>query len=226
MMYITIRHMGFTFFIGCFMIDPGNHIISRSLFAGIAIGIGGYLFLSTPNPILGSVLFSMGLCSIVIFKANLFTGKSAFISDKQDFRRLILVLLLNVFAAYMFGLIVRLLNPSIVESANNVLAVRLNTDYLPYIIKSIITGFLMTLAIESENRQNTNHLILILCVVGFISAGCLHCIADSFYYGASTSLYESPCSFILRLLIVILFNFVGCNLYNLVVNRSFIHKSE
>lgn len=208
------------------MIDPNNHVMSRSLFAGIAIGVGGYLFLSCSNPILGAILFSAGLISVCIFKGNLFTGKSGFISDTQDFRRLILVLLLNVFAAFMFGLITRLLNPSIASAADGILIARMNTDYMPYIVKSIITGFLMTLAIESESKPNANHLILILCVVGFISAGCLHCIADSFYYGASTTLYENPGSLIIRLLVVILFNFVGCNLYNLIVNRSFIHKSE
>ena len=205
------------------MIDPNNHVISKSLFAGVSIGIGGYLFLSCYNTILGSILgtilFSVGLLSCVITCSPLFTGKSGFISDTQDFRRLILVLLLNVYAAFTFGLIVRLLNPQIVNAANDILISRLNTDYLSYIIKSIVTGFLMTLAIESESKPNSNHLVLILCIVGFISAGCFHCIADSFYYGASTVLY-------LRLFVVIIFNFVGCNLYNLFVNRSFIHKSE
>lgn len=212
------------------MIDPNNHVISKSLFAGVSIGVGGYLFLSCYNTILGSILgtilFSVGLLSCVITCSPLFTGKSGFISDTQDFRRLILVLLLNVYAAFVFGLISRLLNPSIVNAANDILISRLDTDYLSYIIKSIVTGFLMTLAIESESKPNANHIVLILCIVGFISAGCFHCIADSFYYGASTVLYDNLGSLILRLLVVIIFNFVGCNMYNLFVNRSFIHKSE
>ena len=207
------------------MIDPNNHVVSKSLFAGLSIGIAGYIYLST-NVILGAILFSVGLLSCVITGSPLFTGKSGFISDTQDFRRLILVLLLNVFAAYSFGLIANNLNPSIVKAANDILISRLNTDYLSYIIKSIVTGFLMTLAIESESKPNANHLVLILCIIGFISAGCFHCIADSFYYGASSMLYENPGSFILRLLVVIIFNFVGCNLYNLFVDGSFIHKSE
>ena len=207
------------------MIDPNNHVISKSLFAGMSIGIAGYIYLST-NAILGTVLFSVGLLSCVVTCSPLFTGKSGFISDTQDFRRLILVLLLNVYAAFTLGLIARLLNPQIVNAANDILISRLNTDYLPYIIKSIVTGFLMTLAIESESKPNTNHLVLILCIVGFISAGCFHCIADSFYYGASTVLYKDPSSLIIRLFVVIIFNFVGCNLYNIFVNRSFIHKSE
>lgn len=207
------------------MIDPNNHVISKSLFAGMSIGIAGYIYLST-NAILGAILFSVGLLSCVVTCSPLFTGKSGFISDTQDFRRLILVLLLNVYAAFTLGLIARLLNPQIVNAANDILISRLNTDYLPYIIKSIVTGFLMTLVIESESKPNTNHLVLILCIVGFISAGCFHCIADSFYYGASTVLYKDPSSLIIRLFVVIIFNFVGCNLYNIFVNRSFIHKSE
>ena len=207
------------------MIDPNNHVISKSLFAGLSIGIAGYIYLST-NVILGTILFSVGLLSCVITCSPLFTGKSGFISDTQDFRRLILVLLLNVYAAFTFGLIARLLNPQIVNAANDILISRMGTDYLSYIIKSIVTGFLMTLAIESESKPNTNHLVLILCIVGFISSGCFHCIADSFYYGASTMLYKDPSSFILRLFVVIIFNFVGCNLYNLFVSRSFIHKTE
>ena len=207
------------------MIDPNNHVISKSLFAGMSIGIAGYIYLST-NAILGTILFSVGLLSCVVTCSPLFTGKSGFISDTQDFRRLILVLLLNVYAAFTLGLIARLLNPQIVNAANDILISRLNTDYLPYIIKSIVTGFLMTLAIESESKPNTNHLVLILCIVGFISAGCFHCIADSFYYGASTVLYKDPSSLIIRLFVFIIFNFVGCNLYNIFVNRSFIHKSE
>lgn len=212
------------------MIDPNNHVVSKSLFAGVSIGIGGYLFLSCYNTILGSILgtilFSVGLLSCVITCSPLFTGKSGFISDTQDFRRLILVLLLNVYAAFTFGLIARLLNPQIVNAANDILISRMSTDYLSYIIKSIVTGFLMTLAIESESKHNANHLVLILCIVAFISSGCFHCIADSFYYGASTMLYKDPSSFILRLFVVIIFNFVGCNLYNLFVSRSFIHKTE
>ena len=42
------------------MIDPNNHVISKSLFAGMSIGIAGYIYLST-NAILGTILFSVGL---------------------------------------------------------------------------------------------------------------------------------------------------------------------
>ena len=206
------------------MINPKNHIISRSLLAGITIGIGGYLSLSCDNQILSAILLSVCFIGCTLFNLNLVTSKGGFLSDTQDMRRLVLVLLLNMFAAFMLGLVIRFTDQSVSSTADNIIVTRIDTDYLSYIIKSIITGFLMTLAIESENKQNSNHIVLILCTLAFVCAGCLHCIADSFYYGASTMLYESPGSLILRLLVVILFNFVGCNLYNLFVNKSFIYR--
>lgn len=208
------------------MIDPKNHIISRSLLAGITIGIGGYLSLSCDNQILSAVLLSACFIGCTLFNLNLVTSKSGFLSDTQDMRRLVLVLLLNMFAAFMLGLVIRYTDRSVSSVADNVIVTRIDTGYLSYIIKSIITGHLMTLAIESENKQGSNHIVLILCTLAFVCTGCLHCIVDLFYYGASAELYDNLGSLTLKLFIVIVFNFIGCNLYNLVVNKSFIHRSE
>lgn len=210
------------------MIDPNNHVVSRSLFAGIAIGIGGYLFLSCYNAILGSILFSSGLLSCVITGSPLFTCKSGFISDTTDFRRLILVLLLNLFAAFMFGLLARFFDTSISTAADGILIARLNTEYFPCIIRSIIIGFLMTLAMcqEQNTRGNDNHIITILCAFATMYLGGFHCILESFYYGASTTFYDNIGDLLLRLLIIVVFNFIGCNLYNLFIHRSAIHNPE
>ena len=75
------------------MIYPDN-IISKSLLAGVSIAIAGFIFASCANPVIGAILFSVGLLSVCIFELNLFTGKSGFLSDGQDFRRLLLVLIL------------------------------------------------------------------------------------------------------------------------------------
>lgn len=201
-----------------------NGIISRSVLAGIVIGIGGFVYLSSSIPIIGSILFSVGLISVVLFKLKLFTGTSGFLSEFSDFKRLNLVLLLNLLGAFTFGLIVKLFDSNLINSADLILQSRLDSSILSYIIRSVITGFLMTLAIKSEKVEKSNHIVLILCVFTFIYSGCYHCIADTFYYGVSSILYECPSSLILRLLIVIIGNFLGCNLYNIFVNQSFMSK--
>lgn len=204
------------------MIQETN-IFSKSLLAGIAIGFGGLINLSCSNNVIGAVLFSVGLLSVYIFELNLFTGKSGFLSDKYDFRRVILVLIINLLGAYLLGLLTHFMISDIRQPADMIVSNRLGTDISTIFMKSILTGFLMTLAIESEKRQNSNHLILILSVVGFILSGSFHCIADAFYYGVSSMTFSNPTQAIARLLVVIVANFIGCNLYNLTVSKGIIH---
>lgn len=199
-----------------------DHIFSKSLLAGISIGAGCYLSLMCSNSVIGYVLFSIGFICCTLFDLNLFTDKSGFLSDNRDLRRLILVLLLNLFAAFVAGLISKLLSSSIVDSVNELLVSRANPDYLSCMIKSLIAGFLMTASFESVNKQNHNHIVQIICVVGIVSTGCFHCVVEAFYYGVGTLSYMHPVM-ILHLLVVVIFNFIGCNLYNLLVNKSLIH---
>lgn len=205
------------------MIDPDDHIISRSLFAGVVVGIGGFLFLSSQCSLIGALLIAVCFLSCSIFKLNIFTDKSGCLSDSVDFRRLTLVLLLNVVSAFTFGLILRFLNQSIVRAADKYVSTILATDYTTCAITSLAVGFIMMLAAEFR-KESSGNLLYIMCIFGLLSIGCSNCVLDSFYYGASLILYDNVWSLISRLLVVILFNFIGCNLYNLFVNRSFIHR--
>lgn len=206
------------------MIDPNNHIISRSLLAGVIVGIGGYLFLSCINTLFGAILMALCFLSCSILNLNLFTDRAGFLSGSIDFRRLTLVLICNLFTAFIFGLISRFLNVTISNLADNMLLSVISSSYLLCIIKAIIAGFLFTLAIESGTKSKSC-IIPIICITGFIYTSCFNCVLNSFYYGASSVIYENP-SLMLHLLLVIVFNFIGCNLYNLFVNKSFIHKVE
>lgn len=207
------------------MIDPTKNVISKSLLAGISVGIGCFLLLACEYTFLGYLLFSIGFVCCSIFDLNLFTDKCCTISDSQDFRRLILVILLNTLAVFMFGLLSGALDPAVSTSADNILKEHISNDYLQYIIKSIITGFLLTVAVKSEMKDEHSHIIYALCVIGFVSTGCLHCIAESFYYGASSMIYSNTGDLLFRLLIIVVFNFIGSNMYNLFVNKSLIHNS-
>ena len=50
-------------------------ILIKSILAGIMIGIGGTIYLSLDNKIVGSILFAIGLFVIVVYSFNLYTGK-------------------------------------------------------------------------------------------------------------------------------------------------------
>lgn len=205
------------------MIDPTDHIISKSLLAGAVIGIGGFLFLSSQCSLIGALLVSICFLSCSVLKLNIFTDKSCCLSDSIDFRRLILVLLLNVVATFIFGLISRFLNPSIVSVADKCVNIILATDYISCAITSLAVGFIMMLAAEFR-KESSGNLLYTMCIFGLLVIGCSNCVLDSFYYGASLVLYDNVWSLTSRLLVVTLFNFIGCNLYNLSVNRSLIHR--
>lgn len=48
-----------------------------AILAGMLIGMGGTVFLSQSNPVVGSFLFAIGLFTIVVFQLHLFTGRLA-----------------------------------------------------------------------------------------------------------------------------------------------------
>ena len=55
----------------------------KSILAGIMIAIGGTIFLSLDNKIIGSIFFSIGLFMICTRGLNLFTGKIGYIFENN-----------------------------------------------------------------------------------------------------------------------------------------------
>ena len=63
-------------------------VFLRALAAGIAIAVGGTVYLSLENKIVGALLFTVGLYVIVLNGLNLYTGKIGYLVDQRN-RRLI-----------------------------------------------------------------------------------------------------------------------------------------
>ena len=203
-----------------------EHCVSKSILAPICICFGGFIFLTCTNTIIGAIAFALILLLLHSLKLNCFTDKCGFLVDTQDMRRLVLVLCLNISVAFTFGLIIRLLSSSVANSADGILIARMNTDIFLYIIKSVIAGFLMMYAVYTESKQTSNHILFLACAFIVVFTGCMHCIIEAFYYGASTLFYDNLGVLLLKLFIAVFFNFIGCNLYNLFVHKSFIHKGS
>ena len=56
-------------------------LIKKSFSAGLLISLGGTVYLTIENKIVGAFLFSIALFSICYFKCYLFTGKVGYISE-------------------------------------------------------------------------------------------------------------------------------------------------
>ena len=67
-------------------------ILIKSILAGIMIGIGGTIYLSLDNKIVGSILFAIGLFIIVVYSFNLYTGKMGYLINNFNKKYIILSL--------------------------------------------------------------------------------------------------------------------------------------
>ena len=59
-------------------------IFIKAVYAGFMIGVGGIVYLSVENRVIGSLLFSFGLLTIVTQGFYLYTGKIGFVKRLKD----------------------------------------------------------------------------------------------------------------------------------------------
>ena len=60
-----------------------NNTFRSALLAGIAVGIAGWGYLAYKD-IVGAVLFSFGLLTVVNYKLKLYTGTAGFVALRHD----------------------------------------------------------------------------------------------------------------------------------------------
>ena len=155
-----------------------------SIMAGIAIGIGGTVFLSLDNKIIGSLLFTCGLYTICTQGLNLFTGKVGYLAnnDKSYLLDLVIIWVGNFIGTFITAealLCTRIHRIS--EVAMNITRVKMNDSLLSLFILGIFCGLLMYIAVDGY-KKTSNPVILFICVMTFILCGFEHCIADMYYF--------------------------------------------
>lgn len=195
-----------------------NTIIRSSVLSGIAIGIAGFGFLATGKDIVGAILFAFGLATVVHYSLKLFTGTAGFI-QKGELGSLFLILFFNLVGCAVVGLMARCSPMPLQGTAQQILESRLSMGPLRGCVLSIGCGFIMTTAVTFARQDKM--LPLIFGVPLFIVCGFPHCVADGFYYLCV------PLSFLsahwLQVLVfyvcIVAGNFIGCNLYRLVMNK-------
>ena len=100
------------------------------ILAGISIAIGGTVFLSLENKVLGALFFTVGLFAVCTFGFNLFTGKVCYVfdQDKEYALGLPLIWLGNLAGAFLTALAenVTRIGPALAEKAQAICTVKLN----------------------------------------------------------------------------------------------------
>lgn len=195
----------------------------KSMVAGGLICLSCFLFLGAPNIYLGSLLFAMGLTFIVFLDLNLFTGKVGFILHSDQIPSLIVMLFLNVLTAYGLGRLLSWINPAYIEAAKDIIASR-PTDWLLIFLKSMLCGIFLYMGISGARlvkNDMTVLCLLILCVMGFILTGGIHCIAEAGYYGIAQ--YDIPVNYIT---LIAAGNAMGSLFMRFMIDYSFVKEGE
>lgn len=156
------------------------------------IAIGGTVFLSIENKVIGASLFSIGLFGVLIYNLNLYTGKIGYLITNFNLKyikELIITLIGNFIGACSVGFILRYtrIYDNIYEKALNLANIKLSDSIISIFILSIFCGLLMYFAVNGFKKQTDfgKYLVVYLGVAVFILCGFEHCIANMYYFSVA-----------------------------------------
>lgn len=187
-------------------------LITKSILAGVLIALAGIVYLSCTDKVVGSFLFSFGLCLVILLEANLYTGKVGYVNSKKDVLDLAIMLGVNLLSAFLVGLIAK--TGSLHDSANAVVSAKLDVFYDTWwitLLKSIGCGICIYGSVEGY-KKTKSFIPVILGVMCFILAGFNHVVADAFYIGAARFYWIN----LVYLLLVAVGNAIGSILIRLI----------
>lgn len=205
-----------------------NNTFRSSILAGIAVGIAGWGYLAYKD-IIGAVLFSFGLLTVVNYKLKLYTGTAGFVPLRYDDGRnrwlkaigeLLFILFGNVMGCMLVALFARLSPLELGASAQAILEGRLAIGPVRAGLLAIGCGFIMTTVVTFAREGKP--LVLLFGVPLFINCGFPHCLADAFYYMATPVAYtgEHLAEVLVLYPCLVVGNFIGCNLYRFIMPKQ------
>ena len=195
-----------------------KNLIHSAIMAGICIGIAGFGYLAVGG-IVGAVTFAFGLLAVVHYRLKLYTGTAGFFA-KGELLQLCTILAMNIVGCLLVALMARMSPMPLQDAAQHILEGRLNAGIVQSGVLAIGCGFIMTTAVKWGREGK--FLPLLFGVPLFIICGFPHCVADAFYYLCVPIDYLTANAGQVLLLYasIVLGNFIGCNLYRLLLGTN------
>ena len=184
-----------------------------AVLAGIAIGLGGLVFLSVDNKVIGSFLFTIGLFTVCTMGFNLFTGKVCYTFQNDTAYKIGLPVIwlgnlagtgLTAGCAWMTRVA-----PAVSEKALGLCQTKLGDSYASLFFLGILCNIFIYIGVEgykSNPHEFGKYLALVFGVMVFILCGTEHCVADMFYFWMAGAWSGQA---VVRLLVITLGNAVG-----------------
>lgn len=157
--------------------------------AGISISIGGTVFLSVENHVVGAMFFAIGLFVICTFRFNLFTGRVAYVFENNISYALELIPiwignLLGCFLTANAEILTRR-GDILREKALELCQAKLDDNLLSIFILSFFCNILVFIAVDGfKNNEHElgKYISVFFGVMVFILCGFEHCVANMYYF--------------------------------------------
>lgn len=174
-----------------------------SMLAGMLIGLGGYANFIVGN-VVGAVLFSVGLLSVIRFQLPLYTGMVSNKGNYDDIINMFQTLFWNFVGADLLAAYIKIFSCS-TENFSVIAQTKLDEPIFMVLFDAIICGICVSIAVKYKHE-----IVTILAVSLFILCGGEHCVADVFYCGLLSNVDFMDLLHILGFIsIVILGNTIG-----------------
>lgn len=128
-----------------------------AVLAGVSIALGGTVFLSLDNKVLGALFFCVGLFTVCTFGFHLFTGKVCYALEKPPAYCgwLVLVWFGNLAGANLVGYLLRAtrLGPALAEKAAALCQAKTSDSLLSIFLLAMFCNLLIFLAVDGFQRN-------------------------------------------------------------------------
>ena len=185
-------------------------VFIKAILSGFMIAFGCIIYLMCPNKMVGALLFTFGLLTIICRELYLYTGKIGYIKE-VGIVKILLTILGNFIGTFAVGTVMQFTRLAYHDTVNKLVATKLNDSIPSLFILSIACGVMMYLAYDSF-KKSRSWIFVIFPVVIFILSGFEHSIANMCYFTLANA--WEPRTFLL-LFVMILGNAVGSWLMNL-----------
>ena len=160
-----------------------------AIMAGAFIAMGGVVFLSLNNKIVGAFMFSLGLFAVCTLKYNLFTGKVGYLfcNDVKTYLPWCLMVWVgNLVGSIIVAELVRLTRgaPGIIEKSTKLVQVKADDTLISLFVLGIFCNIMVVHAVDqylNNPHEIGKYLGIIMSIMVFILVGFEHSIADMFY---------------------------------------------
>ena len=184
-----------------------------AILAGMLIGMGGTVYLSQSNPVVGSFLFAIGLFTIVVFQLHLFTGKVGYTPFQKPVYLIELAVtwLGNLVGTGITACMVRnsRIYAGMAEKVAGIVDTKLADGFLSIFLLAVFCGMLMFIAVDCFRNVQGSTLRFVgvfVPVMVFILSGFEHVIANMFYFSLA-GVWSGHC--LASILVMTLGNAVG-----------------